>query len=96
MKAPGLNEVEVKDQTLTLSWKESPDAEGYDIYRKSNASGEQNWTYLTSTESGTLQYVNSDLQSGKKYTYTVVPKKLENGVEVHGNFNFTGVSGTTK
>ena len=96
LQAPVLNKVKVKNQTLTLSWKESPDAEGYDIYRKSNISGEQNWTYLTSTESDTLQYVDSDLQSGKNYTYTVVPKKLENGVEVYGNFDFTGVTKTTK
>ena len=96
LAAPILNKVKVKDQTLTISWKESPNAEGYDIYRKSAASGEQNWIYLTSTESDTLQYIDSGLKSGKKYTYTVVPKKYAGGVEVYGNFDFTGVTGTTK
>ena len=96
LQAPVLNKVKVRNQTLTLSWKESPNAEGYDIYRKSNVSGEQNWIYLTSTESGTLKYVDSDLQSGKKYIYTVVPKKFVDGVEVYGSFDFTGVTGTTK
>ena len=96
LKAPILNEVKVNDQTLTISWKESPNAEGYDIYRKSNVSGGKNWAYLTSTNSGTLQYVDSGLKSGKNYTYTVVPKKYADGVEVYGNFDFTGVTGTTK
>ena len=96
LETPVLNKVKVKEQTITLSWKESPNAEGYDIYRKSAASGEQNWTYLISTESDTLQYFDSDLNPKTNYTYTVVPKIKTDGIERYGNFNFTGVSGTTK
>ena len=96
LEAPILNKVKVEEQTITLSWKESPNAEGYDIYRKSAASGEKNWIYLTSTESDTLQYVDSELNPETKYTYTVVPKINTDGIERYGNFNFTGVSGTTK
>ena len=95
LDAPILKKVKVKEQTITLSWKESPNAEGYDIYRKSAASGEKDWTYLTSTESDTLQYVDSDLNSETKYTYTVVPKIITDGIERYGNYDFTGVSGTT-
>ena len=96
LQAPVLNKVKVKDQTLTLSWKESPNAEGYDIYRKSTIPGEKNWAYLTSTDTETFQYVDSDLKPETKYTYTVVPKIYADGIEIYGNFNFNGVAGTTK
>ena len=93
---PVLKKPTVEQQTITLSWKESPHAEAYDIYRKSNASDGKNWAYIGSTESTVCTFVDEGLMSGTKYTYTVVPKRTENGGELYGNFNYAGVSASVK
>ena len=92
--AAALNKVESDGRTLVLSWKRSEGADGYDIYRKSSISGDENWAYLASTDSETVQFADADLVPGVKYTYTVVPKVLTDGQEFYGQFYIPGVSGT--
>ena len=95
LEAPVLNEAVVDGQTITLSWNAADGAHAYDIYRKSNISGDKDWAYLDSVDAETLQITDSGLKAAKNYTYTVVPKEIRDGIEYYGNFDFTGVTGTT-
>lgn len=57
-------------KTVTLTWKKISGAGGYEIYRKTGASG----TYTkvkTITSGSTLTYRNTGLSIGKKYYYKV-------------------------
>ena len=92
---PKLNEPERNAQKAVISWNASAGSMGYDIYRKSDAPGEESWAYLAGTDSAVLEYKDSGLLPDVNYTYTVVPKIITDGKEIYGNFNFSGVEAKT-
>ena len=71
---------------VKISWKEACGADEYIIYRKEYINGkwETSWTEIGSSES--LNYIDTDVKSGKSYKYTI---KTSNTTGV-GGFNETG------
>lgn len=79
-------------KTVTLTWKKVSGADGYEIYRKTGASG----TYSkikTITSGSTLTYKNTGLTVGKKYYYKVRAYDKQGSKTVRGKYS-TGKSVT--
>lgn len=77
-------------KTVTLTWKKVSGADGYEIYRKTGASG----TYSkikTITSGSTLTYKNTGLTVGKKYYYKVRAHDKQGSKTVRGKYS-TGKS----
>lgn len=77
-------------KTVTLTWKKVSGADGYEIYRKTGASG----TYTkikTITSGSTLTYKNTGLSIGKKYYYKVRAFDKQGSKTVRGKYS-TGKS----
>jgi uncharacterized protein YkwD len=55
---------------MVLRWKESENAEGYNVYRRTKSS--QPWTLIATVPAGTLSYKDKDtMKDGGLYTYMV-------------------------
>lgn len=78
-----------------LEWDMIAEADGYDIFRKSDMDDEKTWTYVGTVEDGSLLYTDYGLRKKVIYTYTVVPYVYENGKKEYGYYNWEGVSGET-
>jgi GH25 family lysozyme M1 (1,4-beta-N-acetylmuramidase) len=67
LKTPALLSAEAKDDSVKITWKTVPGADGYLVYRKSEGSG---WTALGTSDAG--EYTDErSLVSGTDYIYTV-------------------------
>ena len=78
-----------------LKWDMIPEAEGYEVFRKSDMGDEKAWISVGTVEDGSLQYTDNGLIDNVKYTYTVVPYVYENGKKIYGYYNWGGISGKT-
>ena len=74
------------NQGVKITWSANSVAEKYRIYRK--ADGEKKWTRLDTVGSDETSFIDKNVKSGKKYTYTV---KGANYVG-EGKFNSTGIT----
>ncbi len=81
-------------RSATISWTPVTGASGYHIYRK-----EQNGKYanVADVNSGSgKSFVDQNLESGKKYTYTVVAYRICPMGYIKGTYNKTGLTVTVK
>ena len=62
---------DLKNQTVTLTWEpsEMDDVRGYNIFRRESSDGSF-WSIAT-PEAGVTSYVDTDIEPGKTYQYTV-------------------------
>ena len=95
LSSPSLNRPAVKEQDVTVSWKAVKGAEGYEIYRKSNAEQRGYWHHVKTVSTDVLSHSDRKLKAKTQYTYTVVPFRKENGKTLYGHFSFNGVTATT-
>ncbi|MCI7619980.1 MAG: fibronectin type III domain-containing protein [Firmicutes bacterium] len=73
-------------KTVTLTWKKVSGADGYEIYRKTGASG--TYTKIKTVTSGsTLTYKNTSLTAGKKYYYKVRAYDKQGSKTVRGKYS---------
>ena len=73
-------------KTVTLTWKKVSGADGYEIYRRTGASG--SYTKIkTVTGGSTLTYKNTGLSIGKKYYYKVRAYDKQGGKTVRGKYS---------
>ena len=80
-----------KKNKLTISWKKSSDAKGYEIWRKTGKNGKYK-RIKTITKNSTVKYTNSKLRKGKTYYYRVRSYAIGNkGQKVYSSWS--GVKG---
>ena len=79
-----------EEQHAVLSWTETPGADGYRIYRKTNVKGETGWKQAAETSGDTLSWTDTHTGEAARLYYTVVPFRTEEGEELFGNFSFAG------
>lgn len=80
-----------KKNKLTISWKKSSDAKGYEIWRKTGKNGKYK-RIKTITKKSTVKYTNSKLRKGKTYYYRVRSYAIGNkGQKVYSSWS--GVKG---
>lgn len=73
-------------KTVTLTWKKVSGADGYEIYRRTGASG--SYTKIKTVTSGsTLTYKNTGLSIGKKYYYKVRAYDKQGSNTVRGKYS---------
>ena len=90
-----ISEATFYEDYAVLKWDMIAEAEGYEIFRKSNMADDKTWTSIATVEDGSLQYTDNGLSDNVKYTYTVVPYVYENGKKKYGYYNWAGISGET-
>lgn len=80
-----------KKNKLTISWKKSSDAKGYEIWRKTGKNGKYK-RIKTITKNSTVKYTNSKLRKCKTYYYRVRSYAIGNkGQKVYSSWS--GVKG---
>lgn len=77
--------------SLKLTWKKVSGADGYMVYRKNNSG---KWKRIAKVKSGkTVTYKDSNLKTGKTYTYTVRAYRKTNGKIIMSGYVKKGISG---
>lgn len=71
---------------VTLQWKKTAGAEGYQIYRATSKSGKYS-RIKTITKGTTLAYTNSKLASGKMYYYKIRAYRTNGKTRIYGGFS---------
>ncbi len=71
---------------VEITWSKVVGADGYTLYKKEEYKGE--WKRVISTEGG--EYLDTDVEKGKTYYYTVAPYSLEDGEEFYGYYKYNG------
>lgn len=99
LEAPVLSKTTVLGNIITLSWEGSEGAEGYAVYRKELAVGRDTptaWKEIARVDAETLSYEDTKLTVGTKYTYTVVPLRMDQKEfnRLYGKYNISGISAT--
>ena len=85
-------EAGIKDGKITFSWTSTEGAEAYQVWRKKEDKQDGSWVLLEQVDKDILSVTDGDIQSGKEYTYTVVPLRTEDGAEIFGNFSYKGIT----
>lgn len=80
---------------ITISWYASNGADGYAIYRKPVSSDE--WVPIaTVADANAVSYTDITAMAGIVYDYTVCAYNMDDGTQVFGRYDNTGISGTTR
>lgn len=79
------------DNAITVKWSPVADAEGYRVYRKSNKNTTWKTVAVLSGES-VVSYVDTELENGLTYVYTVRAYVTRNGQQLLGTYDPAGVS----
>lgn len=79
--------------TATLTWDAVTGASGYHIYVKEPGGTYRN---VVDTDQNKLTYTDQNLESGKKYTYTVVAYRICTAGYINSLYNKTGLTVTVK
>ena len=75
LSTPTLDSITNGNGKITFRWEKVSSADGYYVYRKKGSATK--WTKVATIKSpSTLKYVDNDVSSGTKYTYTVKAYKL--------------------
>ena len=75
LSAPSLDSVTNGNGKITFRWEKVSNADGYYVYRKKGSA--TSWSKVATINSpSTLKYVDENVSSGTKYTYTVKAYKL--------------------
>ena len=90
LATPGLLQVSVSGTRLTVSWGGVDHAEGYRIYRKSDAG----WERIGHVENTTTRFADNTCEPGKTYTYTVIAYRRIDDTVYWSGYDFAGVEGT--
>ncbi len=86
---------------VTIEWDPADGAEGYLVYRRSNAEGEGGWklafeVFPSGEDGGTagerMSLKDTDVADGVTYAYTVVPVRSNGGETAYGAFDYNGAS----
>lgn len=75
-----------KSESITLRWKESKGAKGFEIYRCTKKNGEYSLV-KTITSADTLKWTNKNLDDKKTYFYKIRPYTEVNGTKVYGKYS---------
>ena len=81
LKAPQIDKVDNQVKSQMITWSNSTGAKGYYVYCKENDGSYVRIAQVAAAASGKNQYVNSNVKSGTRYTYTI---KSYNGSNVSG------------
>lgn len=73
-------------QKISLKWKKSSDATGYEIYRSTKKSGTYKKIKIIKSRN-TLKYTNSKLKKGKRYYYKIRAYKTVNGKKYYSGYS---------
>lgn len=73
-------------KSVSLSWKKSSNASGYQVYRSTKKSSGFK-SIKTVTKGTTVTYKNTGLTKGKTYYYKVRAYKVINGTKYYGNWS---------
>lgn len=71
---------------VTLKWKKTAGASGYQVYRATSKSGKYKKVY-TAKKSSVIKYVNTKLKSRKSYYYKVRAYKVVDGKTYYGSYS---------
>ena len=71
---------------VTLKWKKTAGASGYQVYRATSRSGKYKKVY-TAKKSSVVKYVNTKLKSRKSYYYKVRAYKVVDGKTYYGSYS---------
>lgn len=95
MTTPKLLSLKASGSTKAiLTWKETPDVDGYQIYRKTANS---KWTRVkTLAGAENTSYTHNSLVNGITYIYTVRAYNLIDGKYIRSGYDKTGLKVTTK
>ena len=93
--SPALKKAKVKGRSITVTWKEIEDIDGYEIYRKSNRDTDRRWQFIAGVGADSTSCRDDGLEASTKYTYTVVPWRMAGGEKLYGDFVAAGISNTT-
>ena len=85
---PKLSKITVTYNAITVNWNAVSDADGYQIYRKTNSG---KWETVKNTAA--RSYKDKNVKAGYKYSYTVKAYKKINGKKVYSGYNKKGLSG---
>lgn len=77
----------VSQKSLKLSWKEIENAQGYEIYRKSETESSYRFLKRVALSYGTQTYIDEGLTAGKTYNYKIRAYKVNNGQYLYGSFS---------
>ena len=95
-EVPELRTPRVDGQSIMVRWRAADAVDGYEIFRKPDASGKAAWQSVGRVGPEDLEWLDEGLSPNTKYTYTVVPYCEENGETLYGSFKFKGVSARTE
>ena len=84
--APANLQVATSDDGVKVSWSSVSSADGYIVYRRTGNYG--SWDNIGNTKS--LRYTDDSVESGKKYTYRVVPYVEQSEELSYGDFSYKG------
>lgn len=86
LEKPKSFKAEENDGNVNLSWKEVENADGYAIYKKVD---KNSWELLKFTDDTT--YTDKKVEKEKKYSYAVVPYRLEKNEKLYGKYKYNGI-----
>ena len=92
--APKVTVKELAYNKIQVSWNEVADAAGYRVCRRRQ--GETRWTELTVVSSTTTTYIDTAVEPGIKYYYTIRGYCESNGKTLWGQFRSSGVAITAR
>ncbi|MGN1030951.1 MAG: glucosaminidase domain-containing protein, partial [Butyricicoccaceae bacterium] len=91
---PKLSSVSSSEQGITFKWSKVSNASGYRVYHKTGSGG---WERIATLKSGsTVSYLDTAIENGKKYTYTVRAYTNTGNTVVLSGYDKTGLSATSK
>ena len=92
---PALKSVSPSGLFLKISWNKVSGAQGYRVYRK--AAGAKDWTRIaTLSGNGTVSYLDKNVKTGVKYTYTVRAYRKSGKKVYWSGFDRTGKTNQVK
>lgn len=80
----------VQYNAIEVFWNNTNNADGYEVYRKTNTSG---WTLLGTVKQGVASYVDNTVISGQLYTYTVKAYRTINSSNIYSDYDTVGMNG---
>lgn len=85
-------EVKTKNDSAQITWNPIDNADGYLIYKKSDASPYWESIAEVYAESNDLKYTDSKFKKDDPSTYTIVPFAIKDDAKYYGDFNYLGIS----
>ena len=94
---PVLGKPVVNGQSIKIKWEfGNDDVDGFIVYRKCAAGKTIAWQESARVSNDKRRWTDKGLKPLTRYTYTVVPYRMEDGETVYGSFKVFGVSVETE